>query len=120
MSRLSSTGVAALAKALSEAYAGPTAATDLARLLLLLERRYDDFTSNRQPLTTQAWEITAGAQDQGWSGELLRALIEDRPNNAAVRALADRKLKLIEGPVISRQRSPVDRPSLTCGRAAQW
>jgi hypothetical protein len=117
MSRLSSSVLEPLAKALSRAYRNPT---DLSALLIPLGQRFDDLTSQRESLLTNAREIVFAAQEQGWSGDLLLALLKDRPNNADVRALADMKPEVIEGPVLSRQRNPVDRPSLTCGRAGQW
>ena len=117
MSRLSPEVLRPLAKALSQAYVNQA---ELDQLLRPLKQRFDDLTSQKESLLTNATDIVHAAQDGGWSGELLTALLKDRPNNAAVRALADLKPKLIEGAVISRQRSPVDRPSLTCGRGDQW
>ena len=117
MSRLSSSVLVPLAKALSRAYRSPT---ELAALLLPLDKRFDDLTSQKESLLTNATEIVLAAQDQGWSGELLQALLKDRPNNADVRALAEVNPEFIEGEARSRRRNPGDRPSLTCGRADQW
>ena len=117
MSRLSPTILDALAKALSTAYVNQT---ELDALLRPLDQRFDDLTSQKESLLTNARQIAFAAQDKGWSGELLRALLNDRPNNAAVRALAELQPAIIEAPVMSRQRNPGDRPSLACGRAEQW
>ena len=117
MSRLSSNVLEPLARALSTAYVNQT---ELDALLRSLEKRFDDLTSQKESLLTNARQIVFAAQDQGWSGELLQALQNGRPNNAAVRALAELKPEIIDGPVISRQRNPADRPSLTCGRGEQW
>src|SRR5204863_3134179 len=117
MSRLSPKTLDALAKALSTAYVNQT---ELDALLRPLDQRFDDLTSQKESLLTNARQIVFAAQDKGWSGELLRALLNDRPNNAAVRGLAQLQPAIIEAPVISRQRNPGDRPSLACGRAEQW
>jgi hypothetical protein len=117
MSRLSPTVLEPLAKALSRAYRNPT---ELAALLIPLGQRFDDLTSQKESLLTNARDIVRVAQDQNWSGELWLALLKDRPNNADVRLLADQKPEIVEGPGISRQRSPVDRPSLVCNRSSQW
>ncbi len=120
MSRLSATAVAALAKALSEAY---RSAPELDMLLhtRLNGRRFDDLTSKYLPLATNAWEIATKAQEQGWSGELLRAALDDRPKNSALRALADQVPAADANDVeASPQRNPIDRPSLLCGRGDQW
>lgn len=117
MSRLSSEVIEPLARAMSTAYLSQT---DLDALLRPLDQRFDDLTSQRESLLTNALQIVLAAQDKGWSGELLQAVLKDRPNNAAVRALAERKPAIIEGPVASRRRNPNDRPSLTCGRGNQW
>jgi hypothetical protein len=118
MSRLSSTAVAALAKALSEAY---RSAPELDMLLHRLGgRRFDDLTSKYVPLSTNAWEIATKAQEQGWSFELLRAALEHKPGSPALRALANEQPVEAAIADVSRQRSPIDRPSLLCGRGAQW
>ena len=119
MSRLSSTAVAALAKALSEAY---RSAPELDMLLhtRLNGRRFDDLTSKYLPLATNAWEIATKAQEQGWSGELLRAALEDKPGNPALRAMANEQPVDPTSGGVSIQRSPIDRPSLLCGRGDQW
>jgi hypothetical protein len=118
MGRLSSTAVAALAKALSEAY---RSAPDLDMLLHSLDgRRFDDLTSKYLPLATNAWEIATKAQEQGWSAELLRQALEDKPNNRALRALADETPTDAVRSDVSLSRNPIDRPSLLCGRGDQW
>ena len=112
-----SSSLDSLAKALSTAYVNQT---ELDALLRPLDQRFDDLTSQKESLLTNARQIVFAAQDKSWSGELLQAVLNDRPNNAAVRALAELKPAIIEAAVISRQRNPGDRPSLTCGRAEQW
>lgn len=117
MSRLSPQAADSLARALSTAYVNQT---ELDALLRPLDQRFDDLTSQKESLRTNALQIVFAAQDKGWSGELLQAVLKDRPNNAAVRALAEQKPAILEGQVASRRRNPNDRPSLTCGRGNQF
>ena len=117
MSRLSPQVVDSLARALSTAYVNQT---ELDALLRPLDQRFDDLTSQKESLLVNARQIVFAAQDKNWSGELLQAVLKDRPNNAAVRALAELKPATIEGQVASRGRNPNDRPSLTCGRGNQF
>lgn len=107
-----------LAEALFDAF---RSVNDLDRLLHTLDppRRFDEFTSQTKSLKENAYDIVGKAFEGGWAMPLLEAARAAQPDNPLLRDLWD---KLPEGgaEVAESAAQRPDRPSLVCGRAAQW
>jgi len=107
-----------LATALDHAFPG---VVEMERLLQSdpLNKRFDDLTSRALSLKKNAIEICSQAYEQGWAPQLLTTALAQQPDNPLLRALwqslPDAAAEAAD-PVPHRS----DRPSLLCGRAAQW
>ena len=85
-----------------------------------LDRRFDDFASPLNPLTQSISQIVDKANEDGWIADLVREAAEDRPQNTTLRKLLEALPSLDPYERPNPGRSQIDRPSLLCGRAAQW
>jgi len=84
-----------------------------------LNKRFDDLTSRALPLRKNALEITSQAYEQGWALPLLTTARALQPDNPQLRALWDSLPEAAAEPLDAVARRS-DRPSLLCGRGAQW
>lgn len=118
MPPLMSTVLAELSKALSDSYLSAPQVNEFLRTKL--DRRFDDLSSRYVPLAQSISEIVQKAHEQGWLADLVREAGDDRPQNTTFRKLRDLVPTLDSTATPSLSRSAIDRPSLLCGRAAQW
>jgi hypothetical protein len=118
MSRLPAAALADLSRALRDAYLKMPQLDEFLRTKL--DRRVDDLTSRYLPLTDSIAEVVQKAQAQGWVTDLARAAAEDRPQNETLAKLLASLPSLASQAVLSPAKSQNDRPSLLCGRGAQW
>lgn len=58
---------------------------ELTRLLLGLNRIFLDYVTERAPFPDQVIELVAAAKSKGWIAQLVRAVVNDRPNNQFIR-----------------------------------
>ena len=118
MSRLMSDTLVELSTALRASYLSASQLNEFLRTKL--DRRFDDLSSRYIPLTDSISEIVQKAHEQGWLADLVREAAEDRPKNTKFLKLLESLPDLDPLTTPTLGRSQVDRPSLLCGRAAQW
>jgi len=116
--RLTVADVDRLATALDHAFPG---VVELEQLLQSepLDKRFDDLTSRTLSLKKNALEIAGQAFDQGWALPLLTTALAAQPDNPQLRGLWD-SLPDVAAEAMDAVSRRSDRPSLLCGRAAQW
>jgi hypothetical protein len=108
-----------LAKALSSAYLSVTQVDEFL-FTKLGERRFKQLASTEIPLDDAIYQIVQKAYEQGWIKELAAKAAEHRPQNQKLRRACDAVPAVDAGTARALGGSTVDRPSLLCGRAAQW
>jgi hypothetical protein len=118
MPRLTPDVLVQLSKALSSAYLSVAQVDEF--LYTKLERRYNQLASRSIPLDDAIFQIVQKSYEQGWITELARKAADDRPRSATLRKLCDSMPALDPATTPSLGKSFIDRPSLLCGRAAQW
>ena len=110
--------VQALADAIYESF---PSVEEIEKLLIAppVAQEFDALTSRVKSRKDNAWDIAHEAFKQGWAWALFDAARTTVPDSPSLRALAA-ELEKVGDVATTAVEARSDRPSLLCGRAAQW